>query len=463
MPASLSRGPEKTANQQTGSNNNKKPGRHNSQEVISHLAQEPPMKNNNYQLQNKMEMPAHGSESATPMQCHDDMGISSNQHTLEKSVATNSRTKQQPAVPIAGGNTLKKGHPSKLSSNSEETILSSSFTSSDKTTELKPHTLMGPSSERQQERSSSPRTDESSKMIKSRSVGADRNSPQIIIPSQEVKDNTVPLTSELEEHETKNSEQGLPETVALGRDLTSNVQIISNEDLEDLREMGSGAFGTVFHGKWKGTDVAIKRIKYSCFMLPSPQADKLLTEFWREAAIISKLHHPNILALYGVVNNGPGATLATVTEFMVNGSLKKVLLRKDKYLDWRKRIMLATDAAIGMEYLHSKDIVHFDLKCDNLLVNVKDLSRPICKVADFGLSKMKQATLVSGGMRGTLPWMAPELLTMSGTKVSEKWRKLMEECWSTEPERRPSFTEVASRLRAILEASQREPLNDLHE
>jgi hypothetical protein len=53
-------------------------------------------------------------------------------------------------------------------------------------------------------------------------------------------------------------------------------QIISNEDLEDLRGMGSGAFGTVFHGKWKGADVAIKRIKNSCFMLPSPQADSKL-------------------------------------------------------------------------------------------------------------------------------------------------------------------------------------------
>jgi len=158
----------------------------------------------------------------------------------------------------------------------------------------------------------------------------------------------------------------------------------------------------------------------SCIITNPTRVNVQLTEFWREAAIISNLHHPNILSLYGVVNNGPGATLATVTEFMVNGSLKKVLLRNDKYLDWRKRIMLAMDAAIGMEYLHSKDIVHFDLKCDNLLVNVKDPSRPICKVADFGLSKMKQATLVSGGMRGTLPWMAPELLTMSGTKVSEK-------------------------------------------
>ena len=108
-----------------------------------------------------------------------------------------------------------------------------------------------------------------------------------------------------------------------------------------------------------------------------------IEEFWREAAILSKLHHPNVLAFYGIVNNGPGGTLATVTEFMASGSLKKVLLRKEKLLDRRRRITLAMDVAIGMEYLHSKDIIHFDLKCDNLLVNLNDPSRPICKVCPF--------------------------------------------------------------------------------
>lgn len=49
----------------------------------------------------------------------------------------------------------------------------------------------------------------------------------------------------------------------------------------------------------------------------------------------------------------------------------------------------------GMDYLHSKHIVHFDLKTANLLVGMRDKT-PICKVADFGLSKQKQQTYVTG-------------------------------------------------------------------
>lgn len=54
-------------------------------------------------------------------------------------------------------------------------------------------------------------------------------------------------------------------------------QIIKNEDLEELRELGSGTYGTVYHGKWRGTDVAIKRIKKSCFTGGSSEQERLVS------------------------------------------------------------------------------------------------------------------------------------------------------------------------------------------
>lgn len=54
------------------------------------------------------------------------------------------------------------------------------------------------------------------------------------------------------------------------------IQIIRNIDLEELRELGSGTYGTVYHGKWRGTDVAIKRIKKSCFAGRSSEQDRLV-------------------------------------------------------------------------------------------------------------------------------------------------------------------------------------------
>lgn len=54
------------------------------------------------------------------------------------------------------------------------------------------------------------------------------------------------------------------------------IQIIKNVDLEELRELGSGTYGTVYHGKWRGSDVAIKRIKKSCFAGRSSEQERLV-------------------------------------------------------------------------------------------------------------------------------------------------------------------------------------------
>ncbi|XP_024981777.1 uncharacterized protein LOC112518351 isoform X3 [Cynara cardunculus var. scolymus] len=325
------------------------------------------------------------------------------------------------------------------------------------------------------------------------------------LPSSATEAEHTLSDSSIKDAAMNNGDQDVPFNNALIAEMEADIyglQIIKNAELEELRELGSGTYGTVYHGRWRGSDVAIKRIKKSCFSGRSSEQERLTNDFWREARILSNLHHPNVVAFYGVVPDGSGGTLATITEFMTHGSLRNVLIKKDRSLDRRRKLIIAMDAAFGMEYLHLKNIVHFDLKCDNLLVNMRDPQRPICKVGDFGLSRIKRNTLVSGGVRGTLPWMAPELLNGSTTRVSEKvdvfsfgitmweiltgeepyanmhcgaiiggivkdtlrptipercdpeWRKLMEQCWSADPVIRPSFTEITNRLRVMSKAPQ---------
>jgi tRNA A-37 threonylcarbamoyl transferase component Bud32 len=206
------------------------------------------------------------------------------------------------------------------------------------------------------------------------------DSPQSIPHAKITSGDTIFLSEEAEAN-TGQKENSFKDTLFVEMEASVyGLQIIKNADLEDLTELGSGTYGTVYHGTWRGTDVAIKRIRNSCFAGRSSEQERLTKDFWREAQILSNLHHPNVVAFYGIVPDGTGGTLATVTEFMVNGSLRHALLKKDRLLDTRKKIIIAMDAAFGMEYLHSKNIVHFDLKCENLLVNLRDPQRPICKV-----------------------------------------------------------------------------------
>ncbi|GMI81124.1 hypothetical protein like AT5G57610 [Hibiscus trionum] len=278
------------------------------------------------------------------------------------------------------------------------------------------------------------------------------------------------------------------------------LQTIKNDDLEVIRELGSGTFGAVYQVKWKGSVVTMKRIKATCFAGRPSKREPMIADFWKEALILSSLHHPNVISFYGIVRDSPDGSLAIVAEFMVNGSLKQFLRKKDRTIDRRKRLIIAMDVAFGMEYLHAKNIVHFDLKCENLFVNMRDPQHPMCKIGDFGLSKVKQHSLVSGGVRGTLPWMAPELLNGKSDMVSEKidvysfgivmwelltgeepyadlhrasiiggivnnrlrpkipawcdpeWKALMERCWAFDPTKRPSFSEISQRLRHMAAA-----------
>ncbi|KAI9112451.1 hypothetical protein K1719_016374 [Acacia pycnantha] len=166
--------------------------------------------------------------------------------------------------------------------------------------------------------------------------------------------------------------------------------------------LGSGGFGSVYKGTFNdGTLVAVKVLNGS--------SDKIDEQFMAEVGTIGRVHHFNLLRLFGFCIEGN--VRALVYEYMGNGSLDKYLFNKNKALGFKKLQEIAVGTAKGISYLHEEcqqRIVHYDIKPENILLG-NDFSP---KVADFGLAKLcnrENTHITMTGGRGTPGYAAPEL------------------------------------------------------
>lgn len=133
------------------------------------------------------------------------------------------------------------------------------------------------------------------------------------------------------------------------------------EEFVDPVVIGEGGFGRVYRAVWRGALVAVK-------MLNTELTPYNIQLFKREAVILSRYHHPNIVLFMGASLSPP--TLFIVTEFMIRGSLYDVLQDTRTALTWPTRVRMAIDAAQGINFLHNAvpPMIHRDLKTENLLV-----------------------------------------------------------------------------------------------
>jgi serine/threonine protein kinase len=179
--------------------------------------------------------------------------------------------------------------------------------------------------------------------------------------------------------------------------------IINTDRIELGERIGEGNYGQVLEGVYHGRKVAIKRL------FNSRLDDEGMRRMRKEAAILSGIDHPRVVKLMGLsVADGK---LMLVMELVPRGSLR-ALLSGNAVLKWSKRLAMLRDAAVGLAFLHSKGIVHRDIKSSNLLVD-DHLS---VKVGDFGFATAKQD---NGTMTrcGTPSWTAPEVLAPSAVVV----------------------------------------------
>jgi len=267
---------------------------------------------------------------------------------------------------------------------------------------------------------------------------------------------------------------------------------IDEKDIKKISKLGEGCFGVVWKGECYSLPVAIKY----------PHVQQLgkeeLEDFRKEVHIMATNPHPHIVQFMGACTI-PGR-FAIVME-LLDGNLENLLLSEEgPKMRLFQRLMMAKEAALGMNRLHKTEpaIIHRDFKLENLMYKKTDQTY-ITKVADFGLAaiKPKAKKTIRADPRGTPLTRAPEI--MLGKPFNQKadvysfgmtlWeivtckelfphhsdydefmeaicakgerppipsnclpslRRLLENLWDADPDKRPNFDEINLRLDEIL-------------
>uniref|UniRef100_A0A8C4S9B3 Ephrin type-A receptor 7 n=1 Tax=Erpetoichthys calabaricus TaxID=27687 RepID=A0A8C4S9B3_ERPCA len=182
--------------------------------------------------------------------------------------------------------------------------------------------------------------------------------------------------------------------------------------------IGSGEFGEVCYGRMKlpgkrEIPVALKTLK-------SGYTEKQRRDFLSEASIMAQFDHPNVIRLEGVVTRSKPVMI--ITEYMENGSLDSFLRKHDGQFSIIQLVGILRGIAAGMKYLSDLGYIHRDLAARNILVN----SNLVCKVSDFGLSRVLEddpdgAYTTSGG-KIPIRWTAPEAIAFRKfSSASDVW------------------------------------------
>ncbi|KAJ7353458.1 kinase-like domain-containing protein, partial [Mycena albidolilacea] len=161
-----------------------------------------------------------------------------------------------------------------------------------------------------------------------------------------------------------------------------------------------GGYGDIYRALHNSKPVALKRMRH---FLRGADLRRLNLKFCREALVWKDLHHPHILPFLGIDRDSFPSALCMVSPWMEHGTVMDYL-ENHGYENVDK---LLYEVAQGLQYLHSRNIVHGDLRGGNILV---DEEWNAC-LADFGLSMFTDATSTMTTNRGGSPyWMAPELI-----------------------------------------------------
>ncbi|CAL9068869.1 mitogen-activated protein kinase kinase kinase 1-like isoform X1 [Musa acuminata AAA Group] len=164
--------------------------------------------------------------------------------------------------------------------------------------------------------------------------------------------------------------------------------------------LGSGSYGMVYEGiSDEGVFFAVKEVS---LLDQGSNAEQCILQLEQEIALLSQFQHENIVQYYGT--DKEDSKLYIFLELITQGSLAslyhKYHLRDSQVSAYTRQILN------GLNYLHERNVVHRDIKCANILVHANGS----VKLADFGLAKEMTKFNMLKSCKGSVYWMAPEVV-----------------------------------------------------
>ncbi|HQO08670.1 MAG TPA: serine/threonine-protein kinase [Clostridiales bacterium] len=172
-----------------------------------------------------------------------------------------------------------------------------------------------------------------------------------------------------------------------------------NDRYEIMRLLGEGGMGNVYLVKdyVENRVVALKLIKDKFF------SNKAIDRFKNEFKLVSQLKHPNIISVYDLDVYKETDTYFFTMEFVEGMNLTTAFPE----LSYKEKLEILLQIARGLNYIHNRHIIHFDIKTDNIFL-IKEKNSYKAKIMDFGLANFAED--FAGKVRGTLVYIAPEVL-----------------------------------------------------
>ncbi|KRY84927.1 Serine/threonine-protein kinase ULK3 [Trichinella pseudospiralis] len=178
--------------------------------------------------------------------------------------------------------------------------------------------------------------------------------------------------------------------------------------------LGSGSFGTVYKARSstpiqrsdgessQGNYVAVKCILRRQIVRSKESEDNLIAEI----SLLKKLKHPHIVELIDF--SWDLNFIYLILEYCADKDLEELLKKRGHFPESETK-QFVRQLASALQYLRSKSIGHFDLKPQNILVACKK-PKPVLKLGDFGFARSFSVEDKAVGLRGSLLYMAPEML-----------------------------------------------------